>query len=206
MASFANWSLQLLKHFGLKVHLAVFCILPVVKRTDLWGYLLTTMILSLICVNNQFHASEWRKIRTGTLSAKVYNFFRRQNIHSILDRIFIGSKRLEAETFSSKTRPGPKTLITKMYWGGTVPGSKCPDNEMFRGQKWLGWKVIGPIWPGTNEKTMNRNWSNWKQITFAKLKGEITKMTNRQYTKKQKTNGSYYPEGGHSTTQTGLKV
>ena len=43
-----------------------------------------------------------------------------------------------------------------------------------------------------------------RQIPLSKPKWEMTKITNRQNT--MRTVGSYIPKGGHSATQTELKV
>ena len=61
----------------------------------------------------------------------------------------------------------------------------------------------------SNRKAMNRNWGNQKANPALKTKTG-KKITNRQNT--MRTNcylnreGSYFPKGGHSATQTELKV
>ena len=60
----------------------------------------------------------------------------------------------------------------------------------------------------SNEKAMNRNWSNQKTNPALKTKMEITKITidKTQWGQKANRVGSSFPKGGHSATQTELKV
>ena len=54
---------------------------------------------------------------------------------------------------------------------------------------------------------MYRNWSNQKSNPALKTKARNKNITNRQYTMRNANRaGSYFPKGGHSLTQTELKV
>ena len=58
----------------------------------------------------------------------------------------------------------------------------------------------------SNRKAMNRNWSNQKANPALKTKAgnkQIDKIQGEQIADRA---GSYFPKGGHSATQTELKV